>query len=153
MLDDKDNKQVAFNSNIGTSLPKEGRLSSRMSETQAKKKRSSLVKASLSPVPGDKRTLKESVLQIHVGVGIGEMAGMHVGGLRKRWEYIVLGECANFMMHAEVSDTRRGATSKRGWLITERSIRQLATFATFARPTKYPALSYFLATPQIAHPK
>ena len=35
---------------------------------------------------------KSAKLSVHVGVGCGQIAGFHVGGLLKRWEYFVMGE-------------------------------------------------------------
>ncbi len=40
-------------------------------------------------------------LSIHVGVGVGNIAGFHVGGLLKRWEYFIVGEACNQMNTAE----------------------------------------------------
>lgn len=64
-----------------------------------------MMRADMSPSPhqrsGSSNIPSPVKLQIHVGVGVGEMAGIHVGGLRQRWEYIVMGECANMMMRAE----------------------------------------------------
>jgi class 3 adenylate cyclase len=55
-------------------------------------------KMSMSPLPGGDQ---QPSLNVHVGIGVGNIVGFHVGGLRNRWEYFVMGEACNQMNIAE----------------------------------------------------
>lgn len=50
---------------------------------------------------GSKVLRPDMTLKIHVGVGCGQIAGFHVGGLLKRWEYFIMGEACDDMNVAE----------------------------------------------------
>jgi hypothetical protein len=38
---------------------------------------------------------------VHIGIGCGNVAGFHVGGLRNRWEFFIMGDACNQMYAAE----------------------------------------------------
>ena len=55
-----------------------------------------------SPLPTSSSLVASTpTLKIHVGIGVGNIVGFHVGGLRNRWEYFVMGDACNQMNYAE----------------------------------------------------
>ena len=62
-------------------------------------------KSKLKPIGLSTRisSLHESdTMKVHIGIGVGKVTGIHTGGMRNRWEYIILGEGWNSMNEAEV---------------------------------------------------
>lgn len=54
-----------------------------------------------SPMMTRSSLKKQAKLSVHTGIGCGNVTAFHVGGLRKRWEFFVMGSACNEMNFAE----------------------------------------------------
>ena len=56
---------------------------------------SDLIASAQSPKLSRKNKKKQAKLSVHTGIGCGNVNAFHVGGLRSRWEYFVMGEACS----------------------------------------------------------